>query len=235
MDEQPNPKARSNADWEQIEREYRAGVLSLRVIAKQNAISETAIRKRAKKEAWERDLSARVDAQVRSELVRAEVRNAHNANPETEREIIESAAAQVVTVVREHRKDIAAGRKVAAKLMEQLAELAEDRDSLDAAVAEEPDPNVRAKIRKALALPTHAATIRDLATAMKGLVALERQAFSIADAPVEAPAAPAGLTIKVDADEGFIALRAAFAKRLAGAAGQTGRHGTNDDGDDATP
>jgi predicted DNA-binding protein YlxM (UPF0122 family) len=44
-------------DWEAIEREYRAGQLSVREIARQYAVSEGAIRKRAKAEGWERALA----------------------------------------------------------------------------------------------------------------------------------------------------------------------------------
>ncbi len=40
----------SKPDWEAIESAYRAGVMSLREIASQHGISDTAVRKRAKKE-----------------------------------------------------------------------------------------------------------------------------------------------------------------------------------------
>ena len=44
-------------DWERIELDYRAGIKSLRQIADEGGITEGAIRKRAKRDAWERDLS----------------------------------------------------------------------------------------------------------------------------------------------------------------------------------
>jgi DNA-binding Lrp family transcriptional regulator len=40
---------RMSVDWEAIEREYRAGQLSVREIARQQGLSHTAINKRAKR------------------------------------------------------------------------------------------------------------------------------------------------------------------------------------------
>ena len=51
-------------DWEAIERDYRAGVLSLREIAAEHDLTEAAIRKRAKRDGWSRDLSAKIQARA---------------------------------------------------------------------------------------------------------------------------------------------------------------------------
>lgn len=80
-------------DWEKIELEYRAGVKSLREIASEQGVSDTAIRKRAKRDDWVRDLSAKIKAKaddlVRKEQVRAEVRTANHIS---EKETIEANA-----------------------------------------------------------------------------------------------------------------------------------------------
>ena len=68
-------------DWDAIEREYRAGQLSVRQIARQYEISDKVIRNRAKALGWERDLTDQVTAKVRSDLVRAEV--PHSARART--------------------------------------------------------------------------------------------------------------------------------------------------------
>ena len=52
----PSTKA---VDWERIELDYRAGIKTLRQIAGENGITEGAIRKRAKRDDWDRDLSHR--------------------------------------------------------------------------------------------------------------------------------------------------------------------------------
>lgn len=41
-----------NADWESVEREYRAGVLSVREIGKAAGVSHVAVLKKAKREGW---------------------------------------------------------------------------------------------------------------------------------------------------------------------------------------
>lgn len=65
-------------DWEKIELDYRAGIKTLRQIAGENGITEGAIRKRAKRDDWTRDLSERIQEKaeqlVRNEAVRNLVR-----------------------------------------------------------------------------------------------------------------------------------------------------------------
>ncbi|HDU8566335.1 TPA: hypothetical protein RG686_003705, partial [Morganella morganii] len=87
-------------DWEAIESAYRAGVMSLREIASQHDISEGAIRKRAKRDDWSRDLNAKIKARsddmVRKQEVRSKVRS---ETALSERVLIE-ATAEVITNVR---------------------------------------------------------------------------------------------------------------------------------------
>jgi len=56
------------AEWVAIGREYRAGQLSVREIARQHGCSESAIRKAAKRCGWTRDLAARVREGVRARV-----------------------------------------------------------------------------------------------------------------------------------------------------------------------
>lgn len=72
-------------DWERIELQFRAGVLSIREIASGHGITHGAINKRAKRDGWLRDLSAKIKAKaedlVSRELVSKQV--------STEREVTE--------------------------------------------------------------------------------------------------------------------------------------------------
>lgn len=176
-------------DWEAIERDYRANVLSLREIGKLHNISEGMIRKKAKANGWQRDLTERVDEQVRNELVRSEVRT---ANPRTEREIIETAAATVVEVVRSHRKRISRQTALVDLLADQLTEAATNReeieDEIHAETADDQNGQRRATMLKAVSLQAHSTIAVNLSNALKTLVGLERQAFSIKD-ETESPAA----------------------------------------------
>lgn len=212
MSEQPK-QAKRQIDWESVERGYRAGVLSIRELAKLHDISDKAVRNRAKEYGWERDLTERVQEKVRTELVRTE--SAPQAR-QTEREIVAAAAATVVHVVREHRVSLAAGRSVVSTLLSQLTDVAGNREAFIEAIeqecAEDETGERRNRMLKAISLPTHAATVRDLSNALKNLITLERQAFNVSDAPPEEPEVPAASAAQVD--EGFAQLRAAFNKRL---------------------
>jgi hypothetical protein len=180
MSEEATP-VKLTVDWEAVERDYRAGVLSIREIGRLNGVSEGAIRKKAKGEGWQRDLTARVAEKVRTELVRSEVRT---ANPQTEKEIIEVAAATVVQVVREHRGRIKQGNQLVELLTNQLIDVAGKREEFEAAIeletADDKTIERRARLMKAVSLGAHASIAVNLANATKTWVGLEREAFGIA-------------------------------------------------------
>lgn len=179
-------------DWEAVERAYRAGVLSLREIGKIHDVSEGMIRKKAKAGGWERDLSGKVAEKVRNDLVRNSVRT---ANPQTEREIVEEAAATVVQVVRSHRTAIGKGKEAAELLMSQLLSIAGRRDEFEEAIdletAEDEGGKRRAMLMKAVSLATHSSVLVNIANAQKTWIGLDRQSFNLADgATGEDPTAP---------------------------------------------
>lgn len=169
-------------DWEAVERAYRAGVLSLREIGKIHEVSEGMIRKKAKASGWERDLSERVNEKVRTELVRNSVRT---NNPQTEREIVEEAAATVVHVVRSHRTAITKGKQVVDVMMQQLMDDVVGRDDLEEEIevmtADDKSGERRAKLMRAVSLGNHSTIAVNLANAAKTWMSLERQSFNIQD------------------------------------------------------
>lgn len=102
-------------DREAIETAYRAGVMSLREIASQHSISHVFINKRAKKEGWEKDLSAKVKAKADTLVNKREVNRQVNSktasqNLLTERQLIEATAEAIANVRMEHRGDIRRAR-----------------------------------------------------------------------------------------------------------------------------
>ena len=146
----------TSPDWSAIERDYRAGQLSIREIARQRGRSDTAIHKRAKAKGWTRDLSGAVRTRVRESLVCEGVRaNLVVGGKPSDAAIIDEAAAIGVAVVRSHRADIAGLRQAAAGLLDDV------------------------RLDVGLKVTDRARVIAELAMAMARLIPLERQAFGL--------------------------------------------------------
>jgi len=107
-------------DWEAIEAEYSAGVKSIRAIADGYEISETAIRKRAKRDGWQRDLSTSVRSAVKSKLVR---NSGSQTKLRTDADIIEQASDEIAQVVVGHRRSINLWKGISSKLAVTLSEM----------------------------------------------------------------------------------------------------------------
>lgn len=123
---------RKKIDWERIELDYRAGIKTLRQIADEHGISNPAIAKRAKKEGWERDLSAKIakkaEILVSKEMVSREVSKEKML---TEQAIIDANANASATVQLRQRKDVARYQNLMNKLFEEL-ETISGQDNADA-------------------------------------------------------------------------------------------------------
>jgi ribosome-binding protein aMBF1 (putative translation factor) len=98
------------------------------------------------------------------------------------REDIQIAVETNVALVREHRQDIRQGRELVGLIHEQLKEAAQCREAIRETI-EKSDitPQKRAAMLKAVSIPAHAGALRDLSTALKNLIPLERQAFNLDD------------------------------------------------------
>lgn len=181
----PGPVA---VDWERIELDYRAGIKVLRQIAGENGISEGAIRKRAKRDDWTRDLSERIqekaDQLVRNEAVRNLVRKESSVS---ERVLVEANAQDQASVRLSHRKDIQRKRAIVASLMDELeAQVGPDNAALLSdlgAMLRNPDENGQDKLndlyRRVISLPERARTAKTLAETLRITVDMERQAFGM--------------------------------------------------------
>lgn len=95
---------RKPIDWAACESEYRAGVLSLRALAEKYGCAESAIRDRAKRYNWARDLSEEVRKETNARLLREELRS--ELRTPNAREVIGASADLRVAVITTHRKDI---------------------------------------------------------------------------------------------------------------------------------
>ena len=176
-------------DWERIELDYRAGVMSLREIAAQHPDTHhVAIARKAKSEGWTRDLSERIKAKAEDLVTRAAVTADVTANRAvTEKQVVEANAQDQASVRLSHRKDIQRKRAIVASLMDEMeAQVGPENAALLAGLGEvmrSPDENGQDKLndlyRKIISLPERAKTAKTLAETLRITVDMERQAFGM--------------------------------------------------------
>ncbi|WP_323994715.1 hypothetical protein [Aeromonas hydrophila] len=184
---------KKEVDWEAIEGAYRAGLLSLREMSQEYGVSHVAIKKRADKEGWTRDLTAKIkakaDALVNSREVNGEVNSRQLVN---ESEIVNANAEVIANIRLSHRKDISRSRNVVMKL---LGELEESTDNIElfenlGELMRREDDKGQDKLNdlyhKVISMAGRTKTMKDLADSLKTMVALERQAYGL-DTEVKTP------------------------------------------------
>lgn len=171
-------------DWEAIEREYRAGQLSVVEISRQHGVSRTLVNRKAGKNGWKRDLTDRVRREIKARLAVEDVPRvsddvsagvaAANAG-----RAVEDAASRGIAVLREHRADIARLRRIASQLAIRLEERIANGPGGKECVGD------KESLTDALEKLSRIAT---------RITQLERQAFNLNDAP------PDGVANFVDRD-----------------------------------
>ena len=176
-------------DWERIELDYRAGILSLREIAARNTgTNHVAITRKAKQEGWTRDLSEKINAKADELVTRKAVTPAVTANSAvSERQIVDANATNIADIRLSHRKDIHRKRAIVTRLMDELeAQVGPENAALLADLGEimrEPDESGQDKrndlYRKIISLPERAKTAKTLAETLRTTVDMERQAFGM--------------------------------------------------------
>ena len=188
------------ADWERIELDYRAGIKSLRQVAGEHQISEGAIRKRAKRDDWTRDLSERIQAKaeqlVRTESVRSEVRTEEGFS---ERQVVEANAQGMADVLLAHRRDIQRSKSIVMRLLDELEQqtglenvaLLEELGELLRSEDDKGQDRLNDLYRKIISLPERAKTMKSLADSLRVTVDMQRQAFGM-DAKGAIPAGGEG-------------------------------------------
>ena len=204
-------EVKRTTDWERIEADYRAGLLSVREIAATQGVSHTAINKRAKAEGWDRDLSAKIKAKAEALVSKREVSaQVSTDRAETDRAIIEANAEVIANVRLAHRKDIGRARTLAMSLLAELEAQTTDRE-LFAKVAEllsggsDDDqialPDKMMDLYRAVtSLPGRTKTMKDLGDTLHKLISLERDAYDIAP-PKKEMEHTGGITVHMTSDD----------------------------------
>lgn len=173
-------------DWEAVELAYRAGIRSLKDIGKQFQVSDAGILKRAKRDGWTRDLSAKIRAKAEAKVSAAAVSTEVSALTKlAENQLVDANAQMQADIILTHRQDIGRCRKLAMSLLGELEQQSENVDlyeklgDLMKFENEEISAARRELISKVIALPSRTKTMKELAETLKSLVALEREAFGI--------------------------------------------------------
>jgi hypothetical protein len=140
-------------DWKGIEADYRAGVMTIREIARWYGVSDTAIHKKARAEDWTR----KPKAQTPFEEAKAQ------RSAPMQGEIIPPA-----TVKPEALTDRA--RVLTGRMIDELEAVTSHAGELEDMICrEEGDPRRRQALLRALSLSERSKTLKDLATTMKTL------------------------------------------------------------------
>lgn len=183
-------------DWERIEGDYRAGVLSVREIAAANSVSHTAIQKRAKRDGWDRDLAAKIAAKAEVLVAKREVaKTVASGKAATERQIIEANAERIAQVRGEHRVDSGRIRALGLSLLAELEGQGANREELDklGELMRAADENGVDKLndlyRKVISTPSRIDSAKKVAETLRHAIGMEREAY---DLDTKAPPAGAG-------------------------------------------
>ena len=196
---------RKSVDWERIESDYRAGLLTLREMASVNDITEGAIRKRAKRDGWVRNLDAKIQAKaadlVREEAVREEVRK---TGPLSEDAIVLRTATEVASVQISQRRTIARFTRLAIKLLEELEATTENNElfkELGEFLRDEDEKGVDKRndlYHKVISMSGRISGMKQLGDTLKVLVALEREAYGMSN-EAEKEKGAEGLATRIEA------------------------------------
>ena len=155
---------RKQVDWESVERDYSAGLLSLREIAAKHNVDESGIRYKAKRNGWTRDLSKKIEQRtedkLRKDLLRSELRS---ENTISEKEVIEANAQVIVNIKLGHRTSIKKVNSLVESLLDEIETLNESKSVEN--------------------LPMRVDVTKKIADTVKTMIDKERQAFGIVDVP----------------------------------------------------
>ena len=180
---------RKQVDWESVERDYSAGLLSLREIGAKHGVTHGAINKRANRDGWARDLSAKIkikaDLLVSTEMVSTAV----STKKASEKEIIEVNAQAIVNIKLAHRGDIRKSKNIVNSLFDELESTTDNRELFEqlGEILRQESESGQDKLndiyKKVISMPQRIDGVKKLTDALKTMIGLEREAYDITAAP----------------------------------------------------
>ncbi len=179
-----------SVDWDAMEPEWRAGIITKKQLSEKYKVSRAAIDKHWGKLGVERDLTAKIRQEAEALVTREAVtREVTQADRVTENEIVKANAVMQADIIRSQRKDIQRYRTLCQALLAQLEaetgepELFRDIGIMLAAPDDKGNDKLNEAYFKAISLPSRIDGVKKLAEALKTLIGLERQAFGLSDSP----------------------------------------------------
>lgn len=177
-------------DWELIERDYRAGIKTLRQIGDEHGVSHTAIQKRAKKEDWSRDLTQKVQQKAQDLVAKREVANSVAREQKvSDVETVRAYGEIVANIDLSQREDVKAAMANARGLLMELVQLARPEfQGMLEAIAEEFDQSTDRRVDKAnelyryiISLAGRVKMAKELAAVHGVYVPLQRKIYRLDD------------------------------------------------------
>lgn len=171
-------------NWDEVRRTYETGRYSLSALAKLCDVPTSTLYRKAKDEKWHVGIASAMVAARTSEKLLA------GKGPLVSEQDIELAAATNVHIIREHRGISSRGRNLSYKLIGELEERIANRPTFeelidkvqDIAAAQDGTVKMREaldRLSEKLNTDKIASTLKDIATATKTWIDIERAAFNL--------------------------------------------------------
>lgn len=183
---------KKSIDWERIEYDYRAGILSVREISEARGVSHTAVNKKSKQLGWERDLKAKIKAKADALVSKAEVsKEVSSRRVATEKETVDSNAKLLADVRMGHRKDIGRFRSLANKMLDELEGVTDGQAEIKELIKTLKDGDLEdgeamsttlELAARVSSLPSRSKVMKEMSDTLKTLISLERDAYDIVTA-----------------------------------------------------
>lgn len=188
-------------DWERIEADYRAGLLSVREIAARQGVSHVAIAKRAKRDGWERDLGAKIRAKAEALVTKKAVTTEVSGNRrEQDDALVEQNSEQLASVMLTQRRSVGRAHRLCMQLFAELEAQTNEPElfgQLGEFLREEGEEGARkraAAYEKVLTFGARVDGMKKLGETLKVLVGLERDIYGLNNPEPPPPPTPAGVS-----------------------------------------
>ena len=186
---------RNDIDWEAVERDYRAGQLTVAQMADKHGVSTSQIKVKAKDKEWQRDLSSAIKARAKAKISQIDVQALVEAAASEMAELsakqsamvqqsaIEQAADVAAGIVMSHRKHYSKVKTLAADMLEEVAEFGREKESINklCQIIGQDDPLAAQAIKRVTGFSGRVQSLEKLANTLVKIADAERKAFGIDD------------------------------------------------------